>query len=198
MNDEERKELILQWMSFLVEARDYIIANNKSLESLKHIAQKKYDGCFIEVEDERLGNTGGDWVRLNYADCYLFLYKDGTEEYQFDPFACYGAEVVIAHSYEDFLSEVDKLTNIEQYYEEWDVVLKGADMKIGVVISVLNKNRTIIIPSALDFDTIYNTMYEVTDCDHEIAADAAAWCELASVGETYEFREGYIKLREVR
>lgn len=32
----------------------------------------------------------------------------------------------------------------------------------------------------------------LTDNDHEISADAASWCELATVGEIYEFREGEI------
>jgi len=37
-------------------------------------------------------------------------------------------------------------------------------------------------------------MMELTDNDHEISADAASWCELATVGEIYEFREGEIEI----
>lgn len=44
---------------------------------------------------------------------------------------------------------------------------------------------------------IYNKMMEITDGDHEISSDAASWCELACVGEIYEFREGYIEIEEV-
>ena len=45
-------------------------------------------------------------------------------------------------------------------------------------------------------DLIYNKMMRVTGGDHEIAADAESWCELASVGEIYEFREGLIEIVE--
>lgn len=43
---------------------------------------------------------------------------------------------------------------------------------------------------------IYYKMMELTDNDHEISCDAASWCELASVGEIYEFREGNIEIVE--
>lgn len=40
-------------------------------------------------------------------------------------------------------------------------------------------------------------MMLLTDNDHEISADAASWCELATVGEIYEFREGEIEIMEI-
>lgn len=40
-------------------------------------------------------------------------------------------------------------------------------------------------------------MMLLTDNDHEISTDAASWCELASVGEIYEFREGEIEIMEI-
>ena len=48
-----------------------------------------------------------------------------------------------------------------------------------------------------DHDGIYDLMMTITDEDHEISSDAASWCELARIGETYELREGYIELEEV-
>lgn len=48
-----------------------------------------------------------------------------------------------------------------------------------------------------DHDSIYEKMMELTDGDHEISADAASWCELATVGEIYEFREGEIEIMEI-
>lgn len=48
-----------------------------------------------------------------------------------------------------------------------------------------------------EHDGIYDLMMEITDGDHEISSDAASWCELACIGETYEFREGYIEIEEV-
>lgn len=47
-----------------------------------------------------------------------------------------------------------------------------------------------------DHYSIYDKMMEITDGDHEISSDAASWCELACVGETYEFREGIIEIVE--
>ena len=46
----------------------------------------------------------------------------------------------------------------------------------------------------LDHDNIYNAMMKITDGDHEISSDAASWCELATIGEKYEFREGEIEI----
>ena len=43
---------------------------------------------------------------------------------------------------------------------------------------------------------IYNKMMELTNNDHEISSDAASWCELATIGEIYEFREGEIEIME--
>lgn len=44
---------------------------------------------------------------------------------------------------------------------------------------------------------IYDRMMLLTDNDHEISADAASWCELATVGEIYEFREGEIEIVDI-
>lgn len=48
-----------------------------------------------------------------------------------------------------------------------------------------------------DDDSIYNKMMELTDGDMELVIDACAWCELACVGEIYEFREGEIEIMEI-
>lgn len=49
----------------------------------------------------------------------------------------------------------------------------------------------------LDHEAIYERMMKLTGNDHEISADAASWCELASGGEIYEFREGEIEMMEI-
>lgn len=41
---------------------------------------------------------------------------------------------------------------------------------------------------------IYEKMMELTDNDHEISASGASWCEVAEIGEVYEFREGEIEI----
>lgn len=48
-----------------------------------------------------------------------------------------------------------------------------------------------------DCDSIYDKMMELTDGDHEESANAAGWCELAEVGEVYEFREGKIEIMDI-
>ena len=58
------------------------------------------------------------------------------------------------------------------------------------------KNMRIYYCKANSHEDIYNLMMNLTDNDHEIASDAASWCELASVGEVYDFREGTLKIEE--
>lgn len=48
-----------------------------------------------------------------------------------------------------------------------------------------------------DNDKIYDKMMELTDGDHEISAGTASWCELATEGEIYEFREGEIEMMDI-
>lgn len=53
------------------------------------------------------------------------------------------------------------------------------------------------ITKPTNYDCIYSKVMEITNEDHEISADAASWCELATVGEIYEFREGEIEIMEI-
>ena len=55
--------------------------------------------------------------------------------------------------------------------------------------------RILLKPS--NHDGIYEAMMEITGNDHEISADAASWCELATIGEIYEFREGEIEIVDI-
>lgn len=48
-----------------------------------------------------------------------------------------------------------------------------------------------------DYYEIYNRLMEITDNEHEISASGASWCELACIGEIYEFREGEIEIQEI-
>ncbi len=48
-----------------------------------------------------------------------------------------------------------------------------------------------------DHQKIFERVMQITDNDYEIAQDAASWCELAHVGETYEFREGEIEIMDI-
>lgn len=44
---------------------------------------------------------------------------------------------------------------------------------------------------------IYDKMMQLTDNNHDVSADAASWCEIASIGEIYEFCEGEIEIMEI-
>ena len=46
-------------------------------------------------------------------------------------------------------------------------------------------------------DRIYEKVMELTGGDVEISIDAASWCELATEGEIYEFREGEIEMMDI-
>ena len=48
-----------------------------------------------------------------------------------------------------------------------------------------------------EYYDIYEKMMELTDNDHEISSNAASWCELATIGEIYEFREGEIEIVDI-
>ena len=51
-----------------------------------------------------------------------------------------------------------------------------------------------------DHDSIYGTICKLLgdtvneDEAHELSADAASWCEIASVNETYEVLDGFLKV----
>lgn len=66
---------------------------------------------------------------------------------------------------------------------------------VTAVISINSTGTQYEVPIR-DFDTIYEHMMQITDNDHEVASNAASWCELATIGETYEFREGFIEIVE--
>ena len=48
-----------------------------------------------------------------------------------------------------------------------------------------------------DYYGIYNKMMELTDNDHEISEDGTSWCEIATIGDIYEFHEGEIEIVEI-
>ena len=45
--------------------------------------------------------------------------------------------------------------------------------------------------------SIYDRMMKLTNNNHELSSDAASWCELATVGEIYEFENGEIEIQEI-
>ena len=81
-----------------------------------------------------------------------------------------------------------------------NTILKGEiDMNYGIyaVVKSYEQNGKDWFYRHNNHYAIYNKMMELTDNDHEISDDAASWCELATVGEIYEFREGEIEIQEI-
>jgi len=68
-----------------------------------------------------------------------------------------------------------------------EIIPNKENNKLGHIMMICGAN---------DYDIIYNKIMRMTDGDHEIASDAASWCELATIGEIYEFREGRIEIKE--
>lgn len=117
VSNKQKKNQIINWMKFLEKCRVVFETEGKSIEVQKKVENMTYRGYSPEVESEELDNTGGDWIRLCYEDCYLFLYEDGSAEYQYDPNHLYGAEVVRCSTYEDFKECLNELENVVQYYQ---------------------------------------------------------------------------------
>ena len=67
---------------------------------------------------------------------------------------------------------------------------------LAEVIPNNNKGHLMMLCKPTDFNMIYNKIMRMTEGNHEIASDAASWCELATIGEIYEFREGRIEIKE--
>ena len=65
-----------------------------------------------------------------------------------------------------------------------------------MVLARIESNNKLREYPAQHHYSIYYMMMELTDNDHEISNDAASWCELASPGEIYDFREGTISIIE--
>lgn len=114
----ERKKRILCNMGHLLDAREYLLTNNKTLEAQREIRDnRRYDGYLIEIESPLVGGTDADWIRLCYDDVYLFLHDNGTEWYQLDPLSEYGGELIDARSYDDFVRELYLISDdLEEFY----------------------------------------------------------------------------------
>ena len=85
-------------------------------------------------------------------------------------------------------------------YKTAEEKYNGKNYKGGMIMiyARIKANKGIeILFKPSNHDDIYDAMMEFTGNDHEISADAASWCEFATVGETYEFREGEIEIVEV-
>lgn len=48
-----------------------------------------------------------------------------------------------------------------------------------------------------DHYAIYDKLMELTGENHDLSADAASWCEVASIGETYEADNWEIEIQEI-
>ncbi len=63
-------------------------------------------------------------------------------------------------------------------------------------IIVVGKKGNSFMVDLNDTERIYDIMTDVTDNDIEIASEAETWSTSATLGDTYEFREGVIEVVE--
>ena len=122
--EENKKKEIISWMTLLENCKKVFDEEGTSLAVQKKVQKMKYEGCSCpEVESPELDNTGGEWIRLCYEDCYLFLFyeDDGTykgkAQYDVTPTWCYGDEIIVEHSYEDFVEAVRNYKDIMKHYK---------------------------------------------------------------------------------
>lgn len=64
------------------------------------------------------------------------------------------------------------------------------------VIKGSGAEPTCLFYKPTDHYSIYDKVMELTDNDHEIASNVASWCEIAGVGEVYEFHGGEVEIVE--
>ncbi len=65
--------------------------------------------------------------------------------------------------------------------------------KIYYAITPSFCNVTRYVPAG-DFNSVYDRIMFITDDNHDVAANAQGWCELAAVGEIYEDDNFTIKI----
>ena len=70
-------------------------------------------------------------------------------------------------------------------------------VKARIIPNNLTKGHIEMLCKPSDYDLIYGKVFRMTEGDHEIASNAASWCEFATLGEIYEFREGRIEIENV-
>ena len=68
--------------------------------------------------------------------------------------------------------------------------------RILAEITPNSKEHFMMLCKPTDFDMIYNKVMRLTGENHSLAEDVANWCELATIGEIYEFSDGKIEIKE--
>ena len=69
---------------------------------------------------------------------------------------------------------------------------------IYAVVKITENNKSVAwYCKSDDYYSIYDKMMKLTNNNHELSSDAASWCELATVGEIYEFENGEIEIQEI-
>lgn len=116
MNYDELRGDILHDMKKLENLKNHILRNNKSEDF-----QIQVNGMLgVELESPAT-DVDVPWIRLNYAECYLYIHDDGTFWYQLDPMHGCGAEIINVKTYDEFVKAVEELTDevIDKNYVEW-------------------------------------------------------------------------------
>lgn len=81
-----------------------ILKNEKSPQVQYHAIS------YAEIENPVIGGTDGDWIRINFADIYIYLHNDGTIQCQLDAEGS-GGELINVFSDEKFNKELNKISD---------------------------------------------------------------------------------------
>ena len=125
MTLSERKQSVKRHMEILVEAKQYLQEHNCSKAAQMEIRNDKlYDGFLVEIESAVVGGTNCDWIRLCYDDVYLYFHgedilSETKESYEYDPYGEYGAELITADTHEDFLRQLDEISEDLEHHYDW-------------------------------------------------------------------------------
>ena len=69
-------------------------------------------------------------------------------------------------------------------------------VRAEVIPNENSRGHLMMLYKPTDFDMIYNKVMRMTNGNQKVAEDAASWCELATIGEIYEFNEGRIEIKK--
>lgn len=102
------KEIVLLELDHSLSILDDIVKNNKSIDV------QGYAKAYADIESPVIGGTDAPWIRIQCGGVYIYDYLDSPEvRYQLD-FQCgCGGELIDVYSIEDFLQELQKLSDEE-------------------------------------------------------------------------------------
>lgn len=146
---------------FYCEMIAYDILKNEKSPQVQY-----YAANHAEIQSPVVGGTDGDWIRINFADIYIYLHDDGTIQYQLDAEGS-GGELINVFSDEKFNKELDKISdealekalNLESvdgdYSAEVPIKYMPYEPSASLSGTVVMKNTRVAVTLSKEDDDIY-------------------------------------------